>query len=147
MSIVFPNTTTLKEFLRRVTNQVLEEDVAPEVQIMLAENAQKDVYDAYPHPFEYVRSYSLTDGAPETYNIESSDLEVTISVDHPHGKLIEYGHGTDGMYYEYPFNRNDTADQFLRPRPFFRHTVEQFDKDKFKEVFRKGLENRGAVVK
>lgn len=146
MSIVVPNISSLKEIIRRVANHALQEDVAPEVQIMLAENAQKDVYDAY-DPFEYPRSFSLTDGAPETYDIEEGDLKVTVSVNHPYGKLIEYGHGIDGMFYEFPFNRDDTADKFLRPRPFFRHTVEQFDKEKFKEVFKEGLEKRGFTIK
>ena len=146
MKVVVSDLGALKELLKTVVNEALEYDVAPEVQIMLSENAQRDVYDAY-KPFVYGRSYSLTDGAAETYDVKSSgDMKVEVSVNHPYGKLIEYGDGVDGMHYDYPYNRNNTEDQFLRPRPFYRHTKEQLENGKYKELMAQSLRAKGISI-
>lgn len=143
--VVVKDISALGALLGRIVNHALNDEVAPNVQADFAEQAQIDVYDKY-DPFVYDRSYSLVQDI-DTYQIEQEgETKISISVNHPHGELIEYGHG-EGGYYEYPYNRDDTAWKFLNPRPFYRHTVEKLQDGRFKELLKDALKEYGLNVK
>ena len=142
--MVFKDLNSLEQYIKNAVNDTLNNDVASEVGADFMENAIADVYEAY-NPHYYERSYSLVNS--NTYVVSNDgDMEISITVNHPHGELIEYGHGVGG-YYEYPFNSDDTAWKFLRPRPFYRHTVEALKDGRFKDLVRDGLNSHGLNVK
>ena len=144
MSIVLHNLNDLKKYIETTVNIAIEEEVVPEIQADLAENAEADVYGAY-DPYMYERAWSLMNSS--TYPVEYGNMNATISVDHKHGKLIEYGQGgVDDDYYEYPYNRDDTAWKFLNPRPFYRHTIETLEDGRFKELCKKAFKKCGLNV-
>jgi len=128
--------------IKEAAIETLNEDVVAEVGADFMEHAEADVYGAY-EPFVYDRSYRLMQTG--TYAVSGGGLQVSITVTHPQGQLIEYGHGNGG-YYQYPFNRDDTAWQFLRPRPFYRHTVEALRGGRYKTLLANGLRSRGIPV-
>ena len=140
----FSDFESLKQYVKGAISDTLD-DVAIEIGADFMENATTDVYDAY-SPFVYERAYSLTNLS--TYDIsKEGDNQVNITVNHPHGELIEYGHGYNGDHYQFPFNRDGTAWMFLRPRPFYRHTVEALRGGRLADLMRDGLNSRGLDVK
>ena len=146
MSVVLKNLSDVEKYIKTIVNISMEESVIPDVQADFSENANADVYGVY-DPYFYDRSYSLRDNQ-DTYRVDKEgDMEYSITVDHPQAKLIEYGDGADGLHYEYPYNRDDTAWKFLNPRPFYRHTVERLEGGRFKELCTNAFRANGLDVK
>lgn len=134
MKVVIKDLDTLEKGIKKAVENSLVNVVAPNVKQLLSDYAEEKVYGAY-EPFVYERSYSLTNGKDYTYEVEKTgDTKISISVNHPFGKLIEYGDGVDGMHYMYPFNRDHTEYKFMNPRPFFRSTVDELKSGTFREL-------------
>src|SRR5205085_10844403 len=61
--------------------------------------------------------------------------------------LIEYGDGTDGKEYQYKTNRINTADEYLRARPFTEKTEESIaQSNEHVEVMKNALKAKGIDV-
>lgn len=141
--MTFKSLGDVLKYIEDAASDTLNGSVVAEVGADFMMNAETDVYGAY-DPHFYDRSYRLMQTS--TYDVESKgNMKIEISVNHPQGKLIEYGHG-EGGFYEYPFNSDDTAWKFLQPRPFYRHTVEQLANGRFKELVAQGLREHGINV-
>ena len=143
MAVVFNSLSELSAYIETAVNGALADTVVPEVEADFIDNALADIYNEY-DPFVYERSYSLTYSS--AYSDEVGGMSATINISHPHGQLIEYGQGSAGDYYQYPYNRDDTAWKFLNPRPFYRHTIEKLRDGRFKELMAQGLREYGLDV-
>lgn len=61
--------------------------------------------------------------------------------------LIEYGDGYGGKEYDYKENRDDTAWQYLRARPFTKATIQELRETKgHVTAFRQGMEEYGIIL-
>lgn len=62
-------------------------------------------------------------------------------------ELIEYGDGYNGLEYDYKGNRDNTAYQYLKSRPFMRKTVEELENSMLHvKALRNGLKSKGIEV-
>lgn len=160
----FKNLKDLEKYLNNIVKESMKE-VAETVRDVEQETIDKEVYDKY-HP-------SSVDGEPWIYqrrrehgglkdrknmiehiNETENGVEMTIenvttgSDNHERiDDLIEYGDGTNGKQYDFKKNRDDTAWQYLRGRPFTKSTAEELERSKrHVETLKRELRDRGINV-
>lgn len=143
----FDKVSELMKYVQKEIADSLEKDVVPEIKNIEREEIQKVVYDAYNNlgtvridPYEYQRRMDhggLSDPNNMIEVVEIVGNEVILSVanktkgqDNPSyyiAELVEYGDGYNGMEYDYKQNRDNTAYQYLNPRPFTAETVKRLE--------------------
>jgi hypothetical protein len=161
----FKSLTELNKYLQKHMRDVLQNEVAEKVKEVEQRNIQDEVYEGYKtsntggEPWIYQRRRT-NDGLQDKKNIKSKVKNVKdgaeLSVENvTKGKddkfrldtLIEYGDGTDGKEYEYKDNRDNTADQYLRGRPFTQETTNELTQtNEHVQVFKNGMKNRGFDI-
>jgi hypothetical protein len=165
-----PEFSTLKQleaYINKQMRDVLQNEVAEKVKDVEQRNIQDEVYEGYVtsqaggQPYIYQRRRT-NGGLQDKKNMKSkvknlgSGQGVELSVENvAKGKddkfrldtLIEYGDGTDGKEYEYKTNRDGTADQYLRGRPFTNETVKELESsNEHVHVFKNGMKSRGIDI-
>jgi hypothetical protein len=159
----FKNLTELNKYLNQQMRDVMNNEMAQMVKTKESESVEKNVYQAYTpnngEPFVYQRrreNGGLADTKNMMHQVKNVANGVELSVENrTKGKddkfqldtLIEYGDGTDGKEYEYKSNRDGTADQYLRARPFTERTEEAIaQSNEHVQIMRNGLKTRGIGV-
>jgi hypothetical protein len=159
----FKNLTELNKYLNQQMREVMENEMAAMVKKKESESVEKNVYEAYQpengKPFVYERrktNEGLADERNMKHKVKNIKDGVELSVENTtKGKdqnfrldtLIEYGDGTDGKEYQYKTNRLNTADEYLRDRPFTEKTEESIaQSNEHVEVMKNSLKSRGINV-
>lgn len=173
MSRDFSNFNDLNKYVMNIAEDSLKnkgyEIVGKEEQ----KKIQEEVYDKYridkngmkKEPWENIRRKTYG-GLKDSKNIVGKinklsnneiELEVVNTTKGKNGslrgkeiaELIEYGDGYNGLEYDYKYNRDGTAKQYLNPRPFTQKTIEELENNKKyidelkQELKSKGLELEG----
>lgn len=161
----FNNLKDLELYLKNVVNDVLSDEVAEMVKDKQQDHIMDDVYLQYnivdgqrKEPYVYDRRYyegGLVDRDNIVAKVEDGTLTVTNitkgqdGVDNLAG-LIEYGDNSAYGQYDWKYNRDNTQDQYLSPRPFIENTRREIAEKKLHvSSLKKGLEKRlgkGAVI-
>ena len=159
----FKNLTELNKYLNQQIREVMDNEMAAMVKKKESESVEKNVYQAYQpdngEPFVYERRKTnggLEDERNMKHNVRNIKDGVELSVENTtKGKdqnfrldtLIEYGDGTDGKEYQYKTNRINTADEYLRARPFTEKTEESIaQSNEHVEVMKNALKAKGIDV-
>lgn len=173
MSRDFNNLDDLSKYVVNIAKDSLKNEIFDIVRKEEQEKIQEEVYDKYriknnekKEPFIYSRRMT-SGGLKDEKNIKGkvkkiSNGEVELEVTNitkgndaykstlagkEIAEVIEYGHGYNGLYYDYPYNRDGTAWQFLNPRPFIQKTIEELENNKkYIDEFKKALNNKGIEV-
>ena len=147
--------------LRPIIDDALEHEVADAIQVEEAETIKEVVYGAYT-PKLYRRRGDM-DGFGDPYNLEAKVKDGTLRVrnvtnPNPGGtlnddrvttgkyldKLIEYGHGSSGGFYDFP----KAGANFMKPRPFIEKTLEHLRQNKaYVDALKDGLKRLGIKTK
>lgn len=162
----FKNLKELEKHLNQKIKKAMENEVAEKVRDVQQQKIDKEVYAAYnivdgshQEPYKYERRRDdggLRDRRNMVATVTESNGKIELSVENvAEGKdqinidlagLIEYGAGRYG-YYQYPYNRDDTAWQFMQPRPFIRETRNELaSTNQHVEALKKGLQKQGIDV-
>jgi hypothetical protein len=158
----FKNLNELIKYLNVQMRDVMNTDMAQMVKKKESESVEKNVYEAYQpengEPFVYERRKTnggLSDESNMKHSVKNVPNGVELSIKNTtKGKdqnfqiaeLVEYGDGYNGREYEYKTNRNDTADEYLRARPFTEKTEEVIlQSDEHVKVMRNGLKAKGIT--
>jgi hypothetical protein len=162
----FNNLKELEEYLKPKMLQVVENEVAKEIKDVEQLNIEEVVYQGYVtsnaqgQPWKYKRRRQ-NDGLQDRDNMVEkaryigNTVELTIenitegsNEDFKIAPLIEYGDGNGGKEYEYKNNRDDTADQYLAPRPFTEETIKELKlTNRHINAFKQGMRKRGIDIK
>jgi hypothetical protein len=161
----FSNLKQLEKYLNKQMADVLQNEVAEKVKDVEQESIDRTVYRGYQptspdsEPWVYERRRD-DGGLRDRRNMEEAITHtsngVELSVENTTtGKddnfeiadLVEYGDGTNGKEYTFKRNRDDTAKQYLRGRPFTQETVETLERTgEHVDEMRKGLKRKGLDV-
>lgn len=167
-NVYFNNVSDFVTYMNGKLNQsmrkVMDEDVAKVVKVTEQRNIVDEVYLKYridkngyqSQPFMYNRRRG-SDGLMALKNMtqDVSDIKdgVQLSIRNitrgtrdsfDIAPLVEYGDGYGGRQYEFKTNRDGTAYQYLRARPFTRSTIDELRMNKeHVTVFTQGMENEG----
>jgi hypothetical protein len=151
--------------LNKNIENAMKHEVSDVVKKVESEKVESEVYDRYKpstsdgEPWRYERRKTnggladTTNMIPKT-NIVANGVELTVenitegSQDSfKISDLIEGGDGTNGKQYQYKTNRDGTADQYLRARPFQRKTEEELAKTgDHEKALKVGLRRNGLDV-
>ena len=158
----FKNLKDLIKYATEKVNESLGDEVASMVKDKQQEHINDDVYMQYnvvdgqrKEPYRYERRYfegGLIDRDNIVAEVKDGTLTVTNVTEGKDGldnlaKLIEYGDGQGGQY-NYKYNRDDTQDQYLSPRPFIENTRKEIaEKALHKKALIEGLKKRGIKAK
>lgn len=156
MNVTFQSLAQLKRYLEVQIEDTLMSDVKDEVANMIEESGLENVYAVYtPRVYRRRRETggSLLD--PKNYVGETNNGELTItstaSPDYGYkgindytvkslAELVEYGHGYNGQYYSYPFEK-------MGPRPFIKPTIDKLaEGNTLKDIVKNGLKRHGLTV-
>ena len=146
----------LRNYIEKCINDSLENEVLETVKKIEISHVEEDVFNVY-SPSAYERRCVL--GIDDSDNIvgnitQNGVLEIeNITEFNPEYetenrglglvKLIEYGHGTSGYYYEYP-----KSESFTNPRPFISNTKKEIKENKSHVIaIKSGLEKHKIKVK
>lgn len=161
----FKNLTELEKYVQSLIKESLVQDVAEVVKEAEQLAIEGIVYKGYRpnspdrEPWVYERR-GMNGGLQDKKNmvVDVSDDGESISVTNKtRGKddpsvnvagLVEYGH--QGGYGEYDFDRNrdSTAWQYLRPRPFTEETIKILEQTEYHvEALKKGMKRKGIDIK
>lgn len=163
--VKFNNIKELEKYMNKQMSEVMNNEMAQMVKKKESESVEKNVYQAYQpsspdgEPWKYERRRTnggLADIRNMTHEVINSGNGVELTVENKtKGKdqnfeiddLVEYGDGYNGKEYEFKKNRDGTAQQYLRPRPFTQRTKEDIlMTNKHVDTMRKGLKSRGIDV-
>lgn len=163
----FKTLKQLETYLNKQMRDVLAQNVAPVVKDVEQRNIEDEVYQGYKtnntggQPWVYQRRRTnggLQDKKNMKHKVKNlgSGQGVELSVENvTKGKddryqiadLIEYGDGYNGKEYTYKENRDNTADQYLRGRPFTRETEKELQLNKEHiHAFKNGMKSKGFNV-
>lgn len=161
----FNSLTELEKYLNDKMADVLNHEVAEIVKDVEQRNIQDVVYEGYKtsniggEPWVYQRRRTnggLQDKNNMIHHVTTNGQGVELSVENvTTGKndtfrldtLIEYGDGTDGKEYEFKENRDNTADQYLRGRPFTHETEDELmQTNEHVIAFKNGMKSRGINI-
>jgi hypothetical protein len=165
-----PDFTTIKQLethINKLMRDAMNDEVAKVVKNKEQEMVVTEVYDKYSpsspdgEPWVYERRGSkggLADQKNMKHKVVSlgnvGGLELSIE-NKTKGKdeniylsdLVEGGDGYNGLEYNFKSNRDGTADQYLRPRPYQQKTVEALEQSgEHVEALKKGLIRQGLDV-
>jgi hypothetical protein len=162
----FNNLKELEQFLNQQMASVLNNEVAEIVKDVEQRNIEDVVYQGYQtsntggQPWKYERRRTnggLQDKENMQHQVITTGNGVELSVENvTKGKddnfeiadLIEYGDGYNGKEYSFKNNRDGTAEQYLRARPFTRDTVDELKQnDEHVIAFKNGMKSRGIDLK
>ena len=150
------NLKELRKHLEKCINDSLENEVLETVKKIELSHIKEDVFDVY-SPNIYDRRSSSGIDDPENIVgdiIQNGVLEVeNITKFNPEYetenqglglvKLIEYGHGESGYFYDYP-----SSHKFTDPRPFIANTKNEIKETKSHvKAIKSGLERNKIEVK
>lgn len=159
----FKNLDSLMKHIAEKVNESLGDEVANMVIDKQQEHINDDVYMQYnivdgqrKEPYRYKRRY-FEDGLIDRDNIVAKVKDGTLTVtnvtegqdglDNLAG-LIEYGGGKGYGDYDWKYNRDNTQDQYLQPRPFIDNTRQEIaEKSLHKKALIEGLKKRGIKAK
>lgn len=163
----FKNLKDLFFYLQNDVAESMQENVLGTVKAIEQYEIFETVYGAYnvtdqgrQEPYVYERRYT-EGGLGDVHNIEGDielkNGEVTMKVinttkmkDHPSAPLaplVEYGDNAGYGKYDYKSNKDDTAYQYLQPRPFTQRTKEVLERDKdHVKTLKRSLESKGYDV-
>lgn len=151
----FKSVKDLTAFLQDVINMELEDSVSQVIKDSLSSSAESNVYGVY-SPHVYSRRHSLSDqGNMDSKLIADGILEVRMVAEFNDGYdsdnsgdqlagLVEYGHGWNGYYYDYP-DTKDGENAYVSPRPFIQPVRDEIGND-LKDIMRQALKNAGLKV-
>lgn len=159
----FKSLTELNKYLNTQMRSVMENEMAQMVKKEESDSVQKNVYQQYQpnngEPYIYERrkeNGGLADKSNMKSKVKNVPNGLELSVENiTKGKddkfriddLVEYGDGTNGKEYEYKDNRSDTADEYLRARPFTEKTAENIlQSNAHVQVMKNGLKAKGIDV-
>lgn len=149
----------LRKKIQDKINDALTKEVTDYIALLEVTSANENVYGVY-SPKEYERRYDEGGGLANPKNIVGSLItDGILKVDNNatfnqnpksgnHGnelaKLIEYGDGGGGYYYDYA----RPGRSYMEPRPFIQKTKEWIsENDDVKDIFEDALKRRGLKVK
>lgn len=160
---------SLKDLVRHVNGQIadtMRHEVAEKVRDVEQEQIEETVYRGYQpstpnrEPFRHVRrrdNGGLRDRDNMIADVQITSKGVHLSIenvttgaqdDFMIADLVEYGDGTNGKEYSYKRNREGTADQYLRGRPFTRNTAEELQTTgEHVSALKDGMRKRGIDVR
>lgn len=164
-----PTFKTMKEvedYIKKQMAETMKQEVAYVVKKTESEKVYSEVYDAYKpkngEPWRYRRrkkNGGLADTRNMKHKVTTNDNDVELSVENTtksaHAKygwfriddLVEYGDGHNGKQYIYKTNRDGTAWQYLRARPYTAKTIEELKNNKAHiEAFKRGMKKRGIDI-
>ena len=149
------NFKELEKQLNEVLRDVMTKEVAEKVKDVQQEELENEVYSSY-QPYEYERrrdngGLQDRDNMIATITNYGGGLQLSVKNitkgdqdDYEIAGLIEYGHEGGHGDYSYPFNRDNTAWKFLRPRPFIEESRKTLMKHgEHIDAMEKGLNKRG----
>jgi hypothetical protein len=162
----FKNLKDLEKFLNNKIKSAMQNEVAEKVRDVQQSKIDSEVYDAYqPHtednePYVYDRRRDddgLRDRENMVADVKDSGNGVELSVENvAKGKdndfqiagLIEYGDGAGYGEYDYKYNRDGTAEQYLKERPFIEETRKSLRQTKqHVDALKNGLNRQGIDTK
>lgn len=159
MTKYFDNIDDLFNHIIDDIQEVMEEDVLDTVSEVQSKNVEKEVYESY-DPYLYERrgrAGGLADPSQNiplfTFGLNSINMFVKNTVkgkdqDIYLAPLVEHGHNNGYGSYQYPFNRNNTAEQFLKPRPFISRSIEELkNTNEHIKSFKEGMNRKGYKFK
>ena len=146
----------LRNYIEKCIDDSLENEVLETVKKIEISHVDEDVFDVYsPSVYERRGVLGIDDpdnivgnisqnGVLEVENITEFNPEYeTENLGLGLVKLIEYGHGTSGYFYDYP-----TSKDFTEPRPFISNTKKEIKEYKSHVIAMKsGLEKHQIKVK
>ncbi|MEL3959403.1 hypothetical protein NST17_19820 [Caldifermentibacillus hisashii] len=156
----------IKHLNERVIKNALGNEVAEKVRDIEQRKIDKTVYSGYRpstsdgEPWVYKRrrdNGGLRDRKNMIADVQVTSDGVKLSVENVTtgsqdnfkiADLIEYGDNTNGKEYAYKRNRDGTADQYLRSRPFTKNTIEELKRTgEHIDALIDGLKKQGIDVK
>lgn len=156
----------IKHLNERVIKNALGNEVAEKVRDIEQRKIDETVYSGYRpstsdgEPWVYKRrrdNGGLRDRKNMIANVQVTSDGVKLSVENVTtgsqdnfkiADLIEYGDNTNGKEYAYKRNRDGTADQYLRSRPFTKNTIEELKRTgEHIDALIDGLKKQGIDVK
>lgn len=163
----FKNLKELERYINKQMAETLQNEVAEKVKDVEQRNIQEQVYEGYRpnspdrEPWKYERRRWQNGGLGDRNSMEvnvssnGSDVELTVTNraksqdgDFEIAPLIEYGDGYNGLEYDYKNNRDNTASQYLKGRPFTAETIDELNKtNEHVTAFKQGMRKRGIEVK
>lgn len=154
----FKNLDSLMKHIAEKVNESLSDEVADMVIDKQQEHINDDVYMQYnivngqrKEPYKYKRRYfegGLIDRDNIVAEVKDGTLTVTNVTEGQDGLenlagLIEYGDNKGYGDYDWKYNRDNTQDQYLQPRPFIENTRQEIAGKKLHvSSMKKGLERR-----
>jgi hypothetical protein len=166
MAKSFNSMKDLEKYINQQMADVLQNEVAEAVKKEQSYQVEDEVYDKYSpsspdgEPWVYERRRD-NGGLSDTRNMITSSPSYTgdgveVSIENitkgsddnfQIADLVEYGDGTNGKEYEHKTNRDNTAYQYLRGRPFTKATVEELERTgEHIDAARKGLKRKGLDI-
>lgn len=161
----FYNLNNLSKFLNGKIADAMKTDVAETVRNVEQKNIDDTVYSGYRpstsdgEPWRYERrrdNGGLRDRKNMVADVQVTSDGVKLLVENITtgsqdnfriDDLVEYGDGTNGKEYGYKRNRDGTADQYLRGRPFTRNTIEELERTgEHVDALINGLRKNGIEV-
>lgn len=166
------NMSTLRDQLARIKQRIapkiddaLEHEVADAIRDEEAETIKETIYGVRTPVYSPKMYHRRGDdgGMGDPYNIEHEVKDGVLTVvnktdPNPGGtmnndlvttgkyldKLIEYGHGSSGGFYDFP----KAGANFMKPRPFTAKTIEHLKQNKAHvDALQDGLERQGIKTK
>lgn len=156
----------IKHLNERVIKNALENEVAEKVRDIEQRKIDETVYSGYRpstsdgEPWVYKRrrdNGGLRDRKNMIADVQATSDGVKLSVENittgsqdnfKIADLVEYGDNTNGKEYAYKRNRDGTADQYLRSRPFTKNTIEELERTgEHIDALIDGLKKQGINVK
>lgn len=163
--MIFNNLKEFEAYINKLLAETMNDEVAKKVKEVEQRNVEDEVYQGYVtnntggQPWRYKRRRTkegLQDTSNMVHNVDVMRNSVQLTVenittgsndDFRLDTLIEYGDGYDGKEYQYKDNRDDTADQYLKPRPFTQGTIDELKMNKeHVTALKNGLKARGVDV-
>lgn len=162
----FKNLKELEKFLNNKIKSAMQNEVAEKVRDVQQSKIDSEVYNAYQpsspdgEPFVYDRrrdNDGLRDRDNMVAKVKDSANGVELSVENvTKGKdkdfeiagLIEYGDNSGYGNYDYKYNRDGTAEQYLKERPFIQETRKSLIQSKeHVDALKQGLKRNGINIK
>jgi hypothetical protein len=162
----FKNLKELEKFLNNKIKSAMANEVAEKVRDVQQSKIDTEVYDAYQpntpdnEPYVYDRrkdNDGLRDRENMIADVKDSGHGVELSVENvAKGKdkdfqlagLIEYGDNAGYGEYDYKYNREGTAEQYLKERPFIEETRKSLRQTKqHVDALKQGLHRQGINSK
>ena len=159
----FKNINALIKHISLKVEESLGDEVANMVKDKQQEHINDDVYMQYnvvdgqrKEPYKYERRYfegGLIDRDNIVAEVKDGTLTVTNVTEGKDGLdnlagLIEFGDKNGFGEYDWKYNKDNTQDQYLQPRPFIDNTRQEIaEKSLHKKALIEGLKKRGIKAK